>query len=168
MVLVGRFELNQCFAFRVCTVGQNMRRVRFQHCAACTVSDMVLEKSWFTIIIAVGGYYHHLSLNREGCLGTTDDFTISFLHFSLFSTALWDLPNSRPVHSLMLPCHLFLCLLCLLPPFTVPCKMVLARPDEWKTCPFHFSLRLFMMASQLLMVRRSSCGLIALWILAHW
>ena len=64
---------------------------------------------------------------------TTEDFATSFLHFSLFSTALWDLPNSRPVHSLMLSSHLFLCLPCLLPPFIVPCKMVLARPDEWET-----------------------------------
>ena len=41
-----------------------------------------------------------------------------FFHFPLFSTALWDLPNSRPVHSLMLSSHLFLCLPCL-PPFTL-------------------------------------------------
>ena len=40
----------------------------------------------------------HLSLNREGRWGTTHDFTTNFLHFSLFSTALWDLANSRPVH----------------------------------------------------------------------
>ena len=53
--------------------------------------------------------------------------------FSLFSTALWDLANSRPVHSLMLSSHLFLCLPCLLPPFTVLCKMVLARPDKRET-----------------------------------
>ena len=72
----------------------------------------------------------HLSLNREGCWGTTDDFATSFLHFSLFSTALWDLTNSRPVYSLRLSSHLFLSLPCLLPPFTVPCKMVLSRPDE--------------------------------------
>ena len=78
-------------------------------------------------------HHHHQSLNREGRWGTTDDFATSFLHFSLFSTALWDLPNSRPVHSLMLSSHLFLCLPCLLPPFTVPCKMVLARPDERET-----------------------------------
>ena len=78
-------------------------------------------------------YHHHLSLNREGRWGTVDDFTTSFLHFSLFSTALWDLANSRPVHSLMLCSHLFLCLHCLLPPFTVPCKMALARPDERET-----------------------------------
>ena len=78
-------------------------------------------------------HHHHQSLNREGRWGTKDDFTTSFLHFSLFSTALWDLPNSRPVHSLMLSSHLFLCPPCLHRPFTVPCKMVLARPDERET-----------------------------------
>ena len=72
-----------------------------------------------------------------------------FSFFSLFSTALWDLANSRPVHSLMLSSHLFLLLLCLLPPFTVPRKIVLARPDER------------------VMVRRSSCGPLACLILAQ-
>ena len=57
--------------------------------------------------------------------------------FSLFSTALWDLVNSRPVHTLMLSSYLFLHLPCLLPPFTVPWKMVLTRPDEQETCPYH-------------------------------
>ena len=64
--------------------------------------------------------------NREGRWGTTDDIATSFLLFSPFSTALWDLAISWPVHSLMLSSHLFLCLPCLLQPFTVPCKMVLA------------------------------------------
>ena len=50
-----------------------------------------------------------------------------FSIFSLFSTALWDLPNSRPVHSLMLSSHRFLCLPCLLPRFTVPCKIVFSQ-----------------------------------------
>ena len=59
-------------------------------------------------------HHHHLSPYCEGCWGTTDDLTTSFLHFSLFSTALWDLANSRPVHSLMLSSHFF-CLPCLLP-----------------------------------------------------
>ena len=62
-------------------------------------------------------------------MGTTDDFATSFLHLSLFSTALWDLANSKPVRSLMLSSHLFLYLPRLLPPFTVPGKMVLAGPD---------------------------------------
>ena len=75
----------------------------------------------------------HLSLNRGGPWGTTDDFATSFLHVSLFSTALWDLANSRPVHSLMLLSHLLHCLPCLLSPFTVPCKMVFAKPDERET-----------------------------------
>ena len=47
-----------------------------------------------------------------------------------FSTAFWDLANSKPVHSPMLSSRLFFCLPCLLPLFTVPCKMVSARPDK--------------------------------------
>ena len=67
----------------------------------------------------------HLSLNREGRWGTTDDFITSFLHFLLFSTALWDLANSRPVHSLMLSSHLFLNLpICLV---FFPLSLCLAR-----------------------------------------
>ena len=106
-------------------------------------------------------HHHHQSLYREGRWGTTDDFTTSFLHFSLFSTALWNVANSKPVNSLMLSSNLFFCLSCLLPPFTVPCKVVLARHDGRETCPFHCSLRLFTM------VRRSSCGPVACWILTR-
>ena len=102
----------------------------------------------------------HLSFNCEGRWGTTDDFATSFLHFCLFSTSLLDLVNSRPVHSEMLSSHLFLCLPCLFPLFTVPCKMVLARPDERETWPYHCSLHLFTIV-------RSSCGQIACWILTQ-
>ena len=102
----------------------------------------------------------HLSRDREGRGGTTVDFTTRFFHFFLFSTALWDLANSRPVHSLMMSSHLFLCLPCLLSPFTVPCKVVLARPEDRETS-YHCCLRL------LTMVRRSLCGPIACWILAR-
>ena len=97
-------------------------------------------------------HQHHLFFNREGRWGTTDDFATNLLHLSVFSTALWDLAISRPVLSLMLSSHLFLCLLCLLPPFTVPCKVLFSRPDERETRPRHCSLCLFTM------VRRSSCG----------
>ena len=112
-------------------------------------------------LIPAHHHCHHQLLNCEGLWGTTDDFATSFLHFSLFSTALWDLPNSRPVHSLILSSHLFLCLPCLLPPFTVLCKMVLARHDERETCPYHCSLYLFTI------VRRPSCGPIACLIFAR-
>ena len=104
---------------------------------------------------------HHLSLNCEGYWGNTDDFTTSFLHFFLLFIALWDLANSRPVHSLMLSFHVFLHLPCLLLHLTVPCKMVLARTDERETCPYHCSMHFFTM------VRRSSCGPTACWILAR-
>ena len=94
---------------------------------SCSSHCLVLHKN---IPIGIFHHHHHQSLNREDRWGTTDDFATSFLNFPLFTTALWDLPNSRPVHSLMLYSHLFLCLPCLLLPFTMPCKMVLARPDE--------------------------------------
>ena len=56
----------------------------------------------------------HLSVNHEGRWGTTDDFTTSFLpFFPVLHCSL--VANSRPVHSLMLSSHLFLCLPCLLP-----------------------------------------------------
>ena len=83
-----------------------------------------------------------------------------FLHPSPFSTALWDLANSRPDHPLMLSAHLVFCLPRLLPPFPVPCELILARPDELETGPYHFSLPLFTMV-------RSACGPIACWILAR-
>ena len=63
---------------------------------------------------ACNHHHHHQSLKRKGRWGTTDDFAPGVLHFSLFSTALWDLPNSRPVHSLMSSNFTF-CLPCLLP-----------------------------------------------------
>ena len=59
---------------------------------------------------------------------------------------------------LKLSSHLFFCLPCLLPPFTVPCNMILARPDEWKYCPYHCSLCLFTIV-------RSLCGPVVCWVL---
>ena len=91
---------------------------------------MILLNHHYCIIIIITihweliTHHHHLFLNHEGRWGATDDFATSFLQFSLLSAVLWDLANSRPVHSLMLSSHLLLCRPCLLPPFTVPCKMV--------------------------------------------
>ena len=97
----------------------------------------------------------HLSSipSPEGVVGAQQITSQPVSSFFLFSTALWELVNSRPVYFLTLFSHLFFCLPCLLPPFTVPCKMVLARPDERETCPYHFGLRFFTRS-----FRRSSCG----------
>ena len=126
----------------------------------CLVGLILVRKATESISEQAHHHHHHQPLNREGRWGTTDDFATSFLHFSLFSTALWDLPNSRPIHSLMSSSHLFLCPPCLLPPFTLPCKMVLARPDERDAWPYHCSLCLFTIV-------RSPCGPIACWFLAR-
>ena len=75
--------------------------------------------------------------------GTTVDFTTSFLHSSWFLAFRSSIFHSRPVHSLMLSSHRFLCLPLCLPPWTVPCRIVLASPDDHVTCPYHFCLRLF-------------------------
>ena len=48
--------------------------------------------------------------------GTTVDFTTSFLHSSRLSTFRCGIFHSRPVHSLMLSSHRFLCLPLRLPP----------------------------------------------------
>ena len=72
--------------------------------------------------------YLHLSLNRRSRWGTTDDLTTSFLNF-LCPLELGKL-QACPFHDVVFPP---LPLSCLLPPFTVPCKMVLARPDERET-----------------------------------
>ena len=108
--------------------------------ATAVISNYSLELQHHTYSVHHHHHNHHQSLNREGCWGTTDDFATSLLHFSLFSTALWDLPNSRPVHSLMLSSHLFLCLPCLLPPFH--CALQDGFGQTWltgnMTIPLHF------------------------------
>ena len=99
------------------------------------------------------------SLNLGGRQGTTDDVATIPFHPSLSSAALRKSPNSIPVHYLMLSSHLFFCRPLLLATFTVPCRIVLAMPEDLEMWPYHLSFRFFTM------VRRSSCTLIAFWIL---
>ena len=91
-----------------------------------------------------------LSCSLVDFWGTTVDFTTNFLHSLRFSAFRSMRFHSRPVHYLMLSSHRFLCLPLHLPPWTVPCRIVLASLDGRVTCPYHFSLRLFTA------VRRSS------------
>ena len=97
----------------------------------------------------------HLSLNRGESLGhyrwLHNQFPPFFpvLHCPLGLGELQACPFSDAVFPPPF------CLPCLLPPYIVPYKMVLARPDERETCPYHFSVRLFTI------VRRFSCGPIA-------
>ena len=58
----------------------------------------------------------YLPRSLADCWGTTVDFTTSFLHSSRFSAFRSMIFHSRPVHSLMLSSHRFLCLPLRLPP----------------------------------------------------
>ena len=60
--------------------------------------------SGFLLLLLLLLHLHlHLYLDREGRWGSTDDLTTSFLHFfPVLSTALLDMANPRPGHSLVL------------------------------------------------------------------
>ena len=99
------------------------------------------------------------SLNLGGRRGTTDDVATIPVHPSLSSVALSESPNPISVHSLMLSSNLFFCLPLLLAPFTVPCRIVFAMPEDLEMWPYHLSFLFFTMVS------RSSCTPITFWIL---
>ena len=80
-------------------------------------------------------FLSYLSRSLADRWGTTVDFTTSFLHSSRFSAFRSVMFHGRPVHSLMLSSHRFLCLPLRLPPWTVPCRIVLASPDDF-TCKY--------------------------------
>ena len=109
-----------------------------------------------------GWRHHHISsqsLKLGGHRGTTDDVATIPFHPSLSSAALRKSPNPFPVHSLMLSSHLFFCLPLLLAPFTVPCRIVFAMPEDLEMWPYHLSFLFFTM------VRRSLFTPTAFWIL---
>ena len=87
--------------------------------------------------------YIYTSHSLADQLGTTVDFTISFLHSSRFSAFCSIIFHSRPVHSLMMSSHHLLCQPLHLPAWTVPCRMVLASLDDRVMCLYHFSLHFF-------------------------
>ena len=99
------------------------------------------------------------SLNLGGRRGTIDDVATRPFHPSLTSAALRESPNPIPVQSVMLSSYLFFCLRLLLAPFTVPCRIVFAIPEDLEMWPYHLSSRFFTM------VRRLSCTPFAFWIL---
>ena len=97
-------------------------------------------------------------ITLEGRRGTTDEFATTPFHLDLFSAALVELAKSIPVHSLILSSHLFFCLPLFLFPFTVPCRIVFAKPEDLETWPNYLSFRF------LTRVRSSSYSPMAAWI----
>ena len=99
-------------------------------------------------------------ITLEGRRGTTDEFATIPFHLVLFSAVLVELAKKKiiPVHSLILSSHLFFCLSLFLFPFTVPCRIVFARPEDLETWPNHLIFRF------LTRVRSSSYSPMAVWI----
>ena len=95
-------------------------------------------------------------ITLEGRRGTTDKFATIPFHLDLFSAALVELTKSIPVHSLILSSHLFFCLPLFLFPFTVPCRIVFAKPVDLETNYLSFCF--------LTRVRSSSYSPMAAWI----
>ena len=93
-----------------------------------------------------------------GCRGTTDEFATIPFHLDLFSAALVELAKSIPVNSLILSSHPFFCLPLFLFPFTVPCRIVFAKPEDLETWLNHLSFHF------LTRVRSSSYSPMAAWI----
>ena len=82
-------------------------------------------------------YFLFYPITLEGRRGTTDEFATIPFHLALFSAVLVELAKSIPVHSLILSSHLFFCLPLFLSPFTVPCRIVFAKPEDLETWPNH-------------------------------
>ena len=94
----------------------------------------------------------------ESCRDTTDEFATIPFHLVLFSAALVELAKSIPVHSLIFSFHLFFCIPFVLCPYTVPCRIAFAKPEDiqmWRNyLSFHILTR----------VRSSSYSPMAAWI----
>ena len=94
----------------------------------------VLLLAYNVIVVRLCQYFlsPYLSRSLADRWGTTVDFTTSFLHFSQFLAFHSMIFHSRPVHSLMLSSHRFLCLPLRLPPWTVPCQYKTVEiSDSW-------------------------------------
>ena len=90
--------------------------------------------------------------------GTTCDFATTPFHLVLSSAAIVELAKFIPVNSLIVSSHLFFCLP-LLFPFTVTCRIVLAKSEDLETWPNHIRFRFLAMVISL------SYSPMAVWIL---
>ena len=110
----------------------------------CFPSWFIRMHIMFSVIFTSRNSFYSIlfyPITLEGRWGTTDEFATIPFHLDLFSAALVELAKSIPVHSLIWSSHLFFCLPLFLFPFTVPCRIVFARPEDLETWPNHLSFR---------------------------
>ena len=112
------------------------------HNIGCTVCcDGMLVAGW--LLVSLHFTSLHLSHSLFDRWGTKEDRATTVLHSSLFSAFRRASPYFNPVHSVMLSSHLFFCLPLLLPPCTVPCRIIFASPVDLVLCPYRLSFRFF-------------------------
>ena len=80
-------------------------------------------------------------LNLDGHRGTT--YGVATIPFHVFCRP----QGISRLHSLMLSLHLFFCRPLCLAPFTVPCRIVFAMPEDLEMLPYHLSFCFFTMGS---------------------
>ena len=98
--------------------------------------NIIISKHWLPFLFYSILFY---PIALEGCRDTIDEFATIPFHLVLFSAALVELAKSIPVHSLILSFHLFFCLPFVLCPYTVPCRIALAKPEDiqmWRNYMF--------------------------------
>ena len=102
-----------------------------------------LQQIWKNFRVASPEHVYSIlfyPITLKGRRGTTDEFATTPFHLDLFSAALVELAKSIPVHYLILSSHLFFCLPLFLFPFTVPCRIVFAKPEDLETWPNHLNI----------------------------
>ena len=100
--------------------------------------DVLILLRWILFYLTVS--LTHSSRNLNDRWGIKDDRATTFLHSSLSSAFRWASPNPNPVHSDILSSLTFFCLPFLLPPCTVPCRIIFASPVDLVMCPYHLHL----------------------------
>ena len=128
-----------------CFLSSGVAKIHVSHVICIILSNYLFYSLFYPVTL-------------EGHRGTTDEFATIPFHLDLFSAALVELAKSIPVHSLILSSHLFFCLPLFLFPFTVPCRIVFAKPEDLETWPNHLSFRF------LTRVRSSLYSPMAAWI----
>ena len=108
---------------------------------AILIRVVELPSVWGRTVYSDSILFLFCSITLNGRRGTTDEFATILFHLYLFSAALVELTKPIPVHSLILSSHRFFCLPLFLFPFTMPCRIVFAKPEGLETWTNHLSFR---------------------------
>ena len=119
------------FSFYLFLFFSNKPQIFFANCSIEVVCEKVEGKQPFNFFL----FYFILSDNLERSSGHHRWLRSNPFQPVLFSSALAELAKSIPVQSLILSLHLFFCLPLVIFPFTLPYRIVFAKPEDIETWP---------------------------------